>query len=256
MRKLTVFFAVVVLCNITNASAQNAPVTDCDRLAAHPFDPQRKAPGVSRINANMAIPACETAVSQYPNNARLNYQLGRAYYSTGGNIRGAFEQFTEAAERGYAAAQNALGVLYHQGQGVPRDDARAVVWYRKAAEQGFARAQFALGNMYEIGMGVRRDYTEAAGWYGKAGEQGIKEAGDRLGTMYAEGHLRRDAPVADVQGEWQKLPPNEYACIDQALRNEGVPMALSAEGLGFRARACASNKSYLSQCARSSPGRD
>jgi hypothetical protein len=41
MRKLTVFFTVAVLCNITNASGQNAPVTDCDKLAANPDDPQR-----------------------------------------------------------------------------------------------------------------------------------------------------------------------------------------------------------------------
>jgi TPR repeat protein len=44
------------------------------------------------------------------------------------------------AEHGDAEAQYNLGILYHDGQGVPRDDAEAVKWYRKAAEQGNALA--------------------------------------------------------------------------------------------------------------------
>ena len=72
-----------VLFNITNALAQNAPITDCDQLAAHPNDPQRKVDGIplSEIDPNKAVPACETAVRQYPNDARLSYQLGRAYFA-------------------------------------------------------------------------------------------------------------------------------------------------------------------------------
>ena len=34
------------------------------------------------------------------------------------------------------------------GEGVPKNDAEAVTWYRKAAEQGYANAQFNLGYMY------------------------------------------------------------------------------------------------------------
>jgi len=49
------------------------------------------------------------------------------------------------ADAGNAKAQNYLGLLYDNGYGVPRDDARAVAWYRKAAEQGNAAAQYNLG---------------------------------------------------------------------------------------------------------------
>jgi len=44
----------------------------------------------------------------------------------------------------YAAAQYHLGVCYLNGNGVPKDKARAVHWYRKAAAQGLAEAQKAL----------------------------------------------------------------------------------------------------------------
>lgn len=40
--------------------------------------------------------------------------------------------------RRLAEAQFNLGIMYHNGLGVPQDYAQAVAWYRKAAAQGFA----------------------------------------------------------------------------------------------------------------------
>jgi hypothetical protein len=37
------------------------------------------------------------------------------------------------------------GVSYDQGQGVAKDEAKAVQWWQAAAAQGFAQAQFYLG---------------------------------------------------------------------------------------------------------------
>ena len=45
-------------------------------------------------------------------------------------------------------------------------------WYEKAAEKGNAAAQVALGLMYLSGQGVDRDTDKAAEWFGKAAEQG------------------------------------------------------------------------------------
>ena len=43
-------------------------------------------------------------------------------------------------------------------QGVARNDAEAVRWYRKAARQGYANAQTNLGVMYDRGRGVRQNH--------------------------------------------------------------------------------------------------
>ncbi len=59
-----------------------------------------------------------------------------------------------------ADAQNDLGFMYENGQGVPQDYAEAVGWFRKAAEQGYANAQYNLGNMYRNGHGVERTSSE------------------------------------------------------------------------------------------------
>jgi hypothetical protein len=55
-------------------------VTDCDRLAAHPSDPDRVTTGVPErsVDTAAAIPACQAAVAADPANGRLNYQLARA----------------------------------------------------------------------------------------------------------------------------------------------------------------------------------
>ncbi|MFN8818923.1 MAG: tetratricopeptide repeat protein, partial [Holosporaceae bacterium] len=72
-----------------------------------------------------------------------------------------FAEMRTKAEQGNAVAQYNLGVMYDEGQGVTRDYAEAVKWFRKAAEQGDANAQSNLGVMYGKGEGVTRDYAEA-----------------------------------------------------------------------------------------------
>jgi TPR repeat protein len=174
--------------NVTKVLAQNAPLTDCDQLAANPIDPQRKATGfpLSKIDTSTAIPACETAVRQYPNDAQLNYQLGRAYFGAK-NYQAAVDQFEKAAQQGYAPAQFALGTVYRTGHGAAKDDAEAVTWYRTAAERGYAPAQDYLGSMYQNGRGVAQDDAEAVSWYRKAAEQGYAPAQTNLGSMYLRG---------------------------------------------------------------------
>ena len=65
-------------------------------------------------------------------------------------------------------------------QGVQKDDAQAVKWYRKAAEQGFAKGQYNLGLMYSHGFGVQQDDAQATKWFRKAARQGNTEARSEL----------------------------------------------------------------------------
>ena len=86
----------------------------------------------------------------------------------------------ELAEAGDADAQYSMGWMYDTGDGVPKDYAEAVKWYRKAAEQGHAVAQFNLGVMYADGEGVPKDMAEATKWIRKAAEQGNADAKEWL----------------------------------------------------------------------------
>jgi TPR repeat protein len=79
--------------------------------------------------------------------------------------------------------------MYWNGEGVPKDPAAAVRWFRKAADQGVDRAQFALGLMYFGGHGVAKDRAEAMKWYRMAAEQGYAPAQYRIGVMYLSGEV-------------------------------------------------------------------
>jgi Sel1 repeat len=92
-----------------------------------------------------------------------------------------------SAEKGDAVAQKNLGVIYHNGQGVPQSDALAVTWSRKAAEQGNPDAENNLASAYYFGRGVAQDYTRSLYWYREAAEQGNSLAQNNLGEMYHNG---------------------------------------------------------------------
>ena len=93
----------------------------------------------------------------------------------------------QIAESGNASAQNALGVMYHEGEGVPQNYAEAVKWFGRAAKQGDAEAQFNLGLMYGKGKGVTQDDEAAARWIRRAAEQGVVQAQFNLGISCHKG---------------------------------------------------------------------
>jgi TPR repeat protein len=99
----------------------------------------------------------------------------------------ALQQLIMMGTAGNAEAQSSLGLLYEQGNGVPKDYVQAVNWYRKAADQGDPEGEFRLGGMYFEGHGVSKDAVEVVNWYRKAAEQGFSKAQFNLGVMYSNG---------------------------------------------------------------------
>ena len=61
-----------------------------------------------------------------------------------------------------------VGKCYETGDGVGKDEAEAVKWYRMAAEQGSAEAMFELSKCYSFGISVRRNRATASKWLSKA----------------------------------------------------------------------------------------
>lgn len=126
------------------------------------------------------------------------------------------------ARRGEAKAQFDLGVCYHFGQGVPQDDAEAVLWYRKAAARRYAKAQYNLGVCCDLGRGLPQDHAEAVGWYGKAARQGHAKAQFNLGISYKIG-----------QGTSQDLV-EAYAWLSLAAAGGEAPALPARDELGKR----------------------
>jgi uncharacterized caspase-like protein/TPR repeat protein len=170
------------------ASSEDAPLHECDRLAGHPSDADRVGPGVAweDLEPKRALAACATAMREHPDEARFQYQYGRALLRLG-SADDARLWFRTTAEQGYVVAQRNVGHLYMLSLGVPRDDDEAATWYRRAAEQSDPRAQYLLGMMYLVGLGVARDDAQAVTWLRQAAEQGDRGAQFVLGWLYAQG---------------------------------------------------------------------
>lgn len=139
----------------------------------------------------------------------------------------AIEIWRPLAESGNASAQFALGAMYANGEGMPKDSGQAVTWYRKAAEQGYAGAQFNLGVMYENGQGVAQDAAQAVAWYRKAAEQGYADAQFNLGVMYANGQgIPKDEAQAAAwfrKAAEQGNASAQYSLGNKYQNGQGVP---------------------------------
>ncbi|WP_230550269.1 tetratricopeptide repeat protein [Reyranella aquatilis] len=125
------------------------------------------------------------------------------------------------AEKGNASAEFYLGLLYRNGQGVPRNEAEANAWlrksadqgyppaqyfvavltkqpteafdwYKKAAEQDYAAAQFRVGEIYDFGVLAPRDRAESLRLWRMAAERGYGPAISRMGMLYVTGDLPTD----------------------------------------------------------------
>lgn len=123
-----------------DASAWSSAITPCDRLAAHPSDPNKLTPGVSQpdllaAGADLAIAACQAAVAADPENPRLNYQLARSLgYSGRGDQAQAYRDKAVAGD--YPQALFVVGFVHLTGQGAPKDVCKAAPLIRRSAIAG------------------------------------------------------------------------------------------------------------------------
>ena len=129
--------------------------------------------------------AARTAARQDAVDAIVVSVGGRAFKA--GDYMTAVREWRPLAEQGNKYAQNLLGGMYNEGEGINQDYEEAVKWFRKSAEQGLAQAQFGLGFMYAQGRGVLEDDKEAVTWYFKSAAQGYVNAQYNLGVMHDQG---------------------------------------------------------------------
>lgn len=130
-----------------------------------------------------------------------------------GNSTEAVKWYTLAADRGFADAQNNLGVCYENGNGVAKSYAEAVKWYKLAAEQGNAYGQANLGWCYEHGCGVEQSDEEAVRLYRLAAEQGNAYGQGNLGWCYESGTgVKQDYKEA---AKWYKLSADKGTAYAQ-----------------------------------------
>ena len=130
--------------------------------------------GLGLLSSKHAYWECQSQTD----NAKYQYELGKLYYqgeAVPQDLRRARILLSRAARQGHAAAQNALGVLFHNFYDIESQQT-ALAWFRAAAAQGNHLAQYHLGEYYYEGIGVPQDYLTSAYWYEQAATAGYHPA--------------------------------------------------------------------------------
>ena len=167
------------------ADAQSADFVLCDRIAAHPADPDKPAdvkgtPDIAPSDVATAIKFCKIASAA---SRRALYQLGRAY-AANRQMPEAISAYRKAADKGSTSAMVELGVLLGTGSGVAKDPVEARKLFERAAEAGNPRG---VSNLAALSGGVPSDPVKARALLSKAAETDSAEAQYQLGLMTADG---------------------------------------------------------------------
>ena len=149
---------------MSNAKDGVARVTDCDRVAAHPSDTQKLAPGLAQDKVDIAAgkAACAEALQRQPGDGRTLYQLGRMYFY-GREFEPALDYMRQSAAAGYAQGQFVLGLILVQGNGTAPDACEGGRLWVKAARQRHLYSKLYLASNWRDGMfkDCRLDVSDA-----------------------------------------------------------------------------------------------
>lgn len=119
----------------------------------------------------------QTTQAETDNKTEANAVADEAYgaYQQGQYLT-AFKLALDRAEKGDAAAQTLIAIMYEKGEGVKQDLAEATVWYGIAANSGNRDAQFAYALRLLQGQGVEQNLEDGFAMMEKAAVAGHPQA--------------------------------------------------------------------------------
>jgi uncharacterized protein len=105
-----------------------------------------------------------------------NYVQAARYYLLAGGEK----------KDGDSIAQNNLGLLYEEGQGVPKDQTKAISLFAFSADQGNLYGHYNLARMRETGAGAPKDLGHALELYYWAAKRGHQLSLEKLDELSPE----------------------------------------------------------------------
>jgi len=103
------------------------------------------------------------------------------------------------------AGEYNLAELIEKGKGTKRDDAAAFKLYKQAADRGYAPAEEKVGRMYAAGTGVAADPAQAYFWSTLAAKQNEKNAEKRLQALAAKLSAEQASKVKQSADDWKPI---------------------------------------------------
>lgn len=97
------------------------------------------------------------------------------------------QKIVDQAIEGLPGAQSLVGMMYVNGQVLPRDFTQAAAWFKMAADQGNVDATYNLGMLYLNGLGVAPNEVEGSRLVKEAALKGQSSAQLVMGILSTTG---------------------------------------------------------------------
>ncbi|MDJ0837770.1 MAG: hypothetical protein QNK37_14740 [Acidobacteriota bacterium] len=186
-------------------------------------------------------------------NRQAQFNVARRYESGNGLKRDdekALHWYTLAADAGLASAQFQLAEWHRTGRpGMKTDPEVAAHWYRRAALQGHQDAQLQMSMMYREGIGLRQNHRKSVAWLAAAARRGHPGARLGLAGLYMEGRLphRNDADAVRLIHRVAQSGKPEYEALVGWMYALGIGVPLDhAEAALWLDRAAAHGRQNVS----------
>lgn len=165
----------------------------------------------------MLLFAFASAFSFVPSNARA--AAGSEEVSVAG--------LTKKAESGDAESQYKLGLMYYEGEAVPKDFKKSFQWCEKAALQGHAKAMHSMGFLYFKGDGVPKDLRMAYAYFTNSAARGFEMA---KGWGESTGRSLSPKDLAEAKEFARKISERVSANEKKARQAPAGPQAAAPGG--------------------------
>lgn len=219
VRKALIALTLLPTLFLLPSTHSQASVDRCDQLAGGPLTTFAPMEPVAfpdlKAQASDAVEACQEAMLTGSTEPRIPYQLARALLARNKADNDIAGMLTQAAEQGYAPAQNLLGGLYSHGHLVDMSDTTARIWFTRAADQDYPPAITNQAAFHANDFDGSYDYQVALRHFERAAALGDPVAMTQVGVMYWHGYGVPDD--VEVAKQWYQLGL-EAGDIDALLR--------------------------------------
>jgi TPR repeat protein len=102
-----------------------------------------------KINKKLTSMFLAMSITFAAGNAAADFKDGLYFYYKG-DLKEAFVEWEGLAKKGDADSQYNLGIMYHHGEAVLKNNIKARHWLEAASQQGHKKADEELGHLYCI----------------------------------------------------------------------------------------------------------
>lgn len=143
----------------------------CENGSGTPQNKDKALDWYNKAADNLHAGAMERIVTLHKLSPEEVFKVALREYHVNNNLPKAVIYLRLAAEQEDSNAQNMLGVFYEKGEGLEKDEQKALHWYHKAAAQLNSIALTHLWKAYKTGtLGVQTDEEKAFGYLLQAAE--------------------------------------------------------------------------------------